>query len=90
MKLHRGINMTSVAGDGLAGLPGLLMTIAFVFIFAGIFVPRESGNWLLLVFLIVEAGSAFLYILNNRRSTKEFELLKKEMHKINELSDRPK
>jgi hypothetical protein len=90
MKLHRGINMTSVAGDGLVGLPGLLMTIAFVFIFAGIFVPPESGNWLLLVFLIVEAGSAFLYILNNRRSNKEFELLKKEMHKMNELSDRPK
>ncbi len=90
MKLHRGINMTSVAGDGLAGLPGLLMTIAFILIFAGIFVPRESGDWFLLVFLVVEAGSAFLYILNNRRSNKEFELLKKEMHKMNEPSDRPK
>jgi|WetSurMetagenome_2_1015567.scaffolds.fasta_scaffold889018_2 hypothetical protein len=88
MKLHGGINMTRVAGDGLVGLPGLLMTIAFIFIFAGIFVPRESGNWLLPVFLIVETGAAILYILNERRSHAISERLKKEMHRINEQSDR--
>lgn len=81
MKMHRGINMTSVAGDGLEGLPGLLFAIAFVLLFAGIFMPR---NWFLPVFLGVEAGAAILYIMCNRHNRKESEQLKRELHRINE------
>ncbi len=83
MTLHPGINTTKVAGSGLEGLPGLLIAIAFVLIFAGIFVPRESGNRFLLVFLSIEAAAAILYILSKRRNARESEQLKKEMHQIN-------
>lgn len=83
MKLHRGINMTSIAGDGLAGLPGLLITIAFVFIFVGIFLPRKN-DWYLILFVAVEIGAAALYIVAARRNRKESERLKRELHRINE------
>ena len=84
MTLHRGINMTSVAGDGLKDIPGLLIAIAFVFIFAGIFVPREWSNWFMALFLAVEAGAAILYVLLDRRERKESERLIREMHRMNE------
>jgi hypothetical protein len=84
MKLHPGINTTSIAGDGLQGLPGLLMTIAFVFIFAGIFVSRESSYWFMAIFLAVETGAGILYILAERTSRKESEQVIRQMHRIND------
>ena len=84
MKLHPGINTTSIAGDGLQGLPGLLMTIAFVFIFAGIFVSRESSYWFMAIFLAVETGAVILYILAERTSRKESEQVIRQMHRIND------
>ncbi len=83
MKLHRGINTSSIAGEGLEGLPGLLITIAFVFMFVYIFLPRKTSDWLLVLFLAVETGAAILYILADRHNRKESERLKKELHKIN-------
>jgi uncharacterized membrane protein len=83
MKLHRGINTTSIAGDGLEGLPGLLIAIAFVFIFAGIFLPRSS-DWLLILFLAVETAAAILYFVFDRRSRRESERLRRALHQINE------
>ena len=84
MKLHPGINTTSIAGDGLQGLPGLLMTIAFVFIFAGIFLSRESSYWFMAIFLAVETGAVILYILAERTSRKESEQVIRQMHRIND------
>jgi len=83
MKLHRGINTSSIAGEGLEGLPGLLITIAFVFMFVYIFLPRKTSDWLLVLFLAVEIGAAILYILADRRNRKESDRLKRELHKIN-------
>jgi len=88
MKLHRGINITSVAGEGLNGLPGLLITVAFVCLFAGIFVPRESGKWFLFVFLAIETGAAILYILIARRNREDSQRLKIELHRINDQPNR--
>ena len=84
MKLHPGINITSIAGNGLEGLPGLLITIAFIFLFAGIFVSRESSYWFMAVFLAVETGAGILYILAERNSRKESEQMIRQMHRINE------
>jgi uncharacterized membrane protein len=84
MKLHRGINISSIAGNGLEGLLGLLIAIAFVFIFTGVFLPRKTGSWLVVLFLCVEIGAAILYILINRRSRRESERLMQQMHQINE------
>jgi hypothetical protein len=65
MRLHRGINTTSVTGEGLDGLPGLLIAIAFPMLFAGIFIPHK---WFLGIFLAVEAGAAILYLLSEYRN----------------------
>ncbi len=84
MGYHRGINMSSVAGSGLNGLPGLLITIAFVFIFAGIFLPRKASDWLVVLFFAVEIGAAVVYVLIERRNRKESERLNRELHTIND------
>ena len=81
--LHRGINTASVAGEGLADLPGLLVMILFVFMFISIFVPRDN-QWFLVVFLVVEAGAATLYLLGQRRDRRDSEQLRKALHEINE------
>ena len=83
MKLHRGINSANITGEGLEGLPGLLIAIAFVFFFLGIFLPRQS-NWPLVLFLFVEVGAATLYLLLARRSRRESERMQKALHEINE------
>ena len=88
MNLHPGINMSRVSGNGLEDLPGLLITIAFIAVFAGMFVPRESGNWFLLIFLSVEAIAAGLYLWKNRHDREESQRLKDQMHRINEQSKR--
>jgi len=81
---HRGINMTRVAGEGLEGLPGVLIMIAFVFIFAGMFVPRDSGGLFLAIFLAVEAVAGILQVMTDRLNRKESERLRKVLHRINE------
>ncbi len=86
MKPHRGINMISIAGEGLNGMPGLLITIAYIFLFTGIFVPRNAG-WFVPVFLAVEGGAAILYVRMQHRDREEVEELKKEMQRINDQSD---
>lgn len=83
MNYHRGINTTSIAGDGLAGLPGLLITIAFVFMFAGMFVPSRSSDWLLVLFVIVEIGAACLYVVIQRHNRKDSVQLMRDLHRIN-------
>jgi hypothetical protein len=84
--LHRGINSSSIAGEGFQGLPGLLMTIAFVFIFLGIFMPRNT-DWFGGLFFIVEIGAAFIYVIAGRRNRKDSEESRKALHQINEPQD---
>jgi uncharacterized membrane protein len=83
MRPHRGINTTSIAGEGFEGLPGLIMAIAFVFFFLGIFLPRYS-NWPLAVFICVEVGAVTLYLLAARRNRADAERARKALHEINE------
>jgi len=83
MTPHRGINTSSIAGEGFEGLPGLIMAIAFVFFFLGIFLPRNS-NWPLAVFIFVEITAVTLYIIGARRSRADSEKAWKALHEINE------
>jgi len=83
MRLHRGINSTSIAGEGFEGLPGLLMMIAFVFIFLGLFWPRNNDAWFGGLFFIVEIGAAAIYLLAGRRDRKNSEQVQKVLHQIN-------
>jgi len=84
VKLHCGFNTSGSTGEGLEGLPGLLVTIAFVSIFLCIFLPPNASNWFLVLFLAVEIGASILYVLIDRRNLKESERLRKELHQINE------
>lgn len=84
MKLHCGFNSSGNAGEGFEGLPGLLVTIAFVFILLSVFLPRNASNWFLVLFLAVEIGAAILYVRIDRRNRNESERLRKELHQINE------
>jgi hypothetical protein len=58
MKTHRGINSTSIVGEGLGGLPGLIIAIAFLFFPLGFLLPRyiqrAYDGWILGIFLTVE------------------------------------
>jgi hypothetical protein len=85
--LHRGINAASIAGEGLEGLPGLLVMIFFVFTFISLFLPRDS-QWFLVLFLIVEAGAGSIYILAGRREKKSSDRSMKALHGINQSQDR--
>ncbi len=84
MNLHRGINTTSIAGEGLNGLPGLMITIAFLFIFACIFLPRKASDWYLVLFFAVEIGAAIIYVVIQRRNRRASERLNRELHRLNE------
>jgi len=92
MKAHSGINTTHITGEGLSGLPGLIITIFFIFLPLGIFLPRqvqdEYKNWILGLFFLVEIGAAALYIRSARRDREAAERLAKTMHEINEPHDR--
>jgi len=92
MKAHTGINTTHVTGEGLSGLPGLIITIFFIFLPLGIFLPRnvqhEYGNWILGAFLLVEIIAGTLYIRSARRDREASEQLERVMHQINEPRDR--
>jgi hypothetical protein len=83
MKPHRGINSASVAGEGLDGLPGLLIAIAFIFMFLSIFLPRDN-QWFLVLFVAVEAGAAALYIRGARRDRRDAARARRALHEINE------
>jgi uncharacterized membrane protein len=87
MRPHRGINTSSIAGEGFEGLPGLIMAIAFVFLFFGIFLPRNS-EWPLAVFIVGEVVAAALYIRAQRRDREDSERSWKALHEINEERDR--
>jgi hypothetical protein len=93
MKRHSGINTTHVTGEGLSGLPGLIITIFFIFLPLAIFLPRsfqyEYKNWILGVFFLVVIIAAALYIRSTRRDQEAAEKITKALHEINEPHDRP-
>ena len=87
MSLHRGINTTSIAGQGLEDLPGLIIAIAFVFIFAGIFMPRNASNWILVLFIVVEGVASAAYIVSQKRERKATQETQQMLHRLNEAED---
>jgi len=87
MKPHRGINTTSIAGDGLEDLPGVLIVIAFVFIFMGIFIPAHASDWLVVIFFLVEGVAAVVFIVSQRHERRATQLLQQQFHRLNENED---
>jgi hypothetical protein len=64
------------------------MTIAFVFIFLGLFWPRNHDGWFGALFFTAEIGASATYLLAARRDRKDSERLKRAMHEINEKGSR--
>jgi hypothetical protein len=92
MRTHSGINTTHVTGEGLSGLPGLVITIFFIFLPFGIFLPRyiqrEYSNWILGVFFLVEFVAVAFYVRSMRHDREASERIEKALHEINEPRDR--
>lgn len=92
MRRHSGINATHVTGEGLSGLPGLIIMIFFLFLPLAIFLPRsvqhEYRNWILGLFFLVVIVAAALYIRAARRNRETSEEVEKTLHEINEPHDR--
>ena len=75
---------SSIAGEGLEGLPGLLIVIAFVFIFVGIFIPPHATDWLVVIFFLVEGLAAVVFLVCQRRERRATNQLAHELHRLNE------
>ena len=43
MRTHRGINLSNVVGEGLSGLPGVLIAAFFAFVMVGAFIALLAG-----------------------------------------------
>lgn len=87
MKPTCGCGSSGTEGEGPQGLPGLLISIAFAYIFVFIFLPESAGDWFLPCFIAVEIGAAILYLVADRRSRAEADRLRRELHQINEKTD---
>lgn len=91
MRTHRGINLSSVAGEGLTGLPGVLITVFFVFfgtcVVLSLFVPdflEGDSGWLVPIFLLAVAGACGAFVLSQRHDSRLTAQLEQELHKLNE------
>jgi hypothetical protein len=93
MKTHRGINMASIAGEGLAGLAGVIVVVFFLS--AGtafllrLFAPRffwSASGWLMPAFLLMGAVACAAYLVGQRRDRQMGARILEELHKLNEAS----
>ncbi len=87
MKPTRGCSSGGTEGEGPQGLPGLLISIAFAFLFVSIFLPGWTINSFLLCFVAVEAGAAVLYLVGDHRSRADPDRLRRELHQTNTKTD---
>jgi hypothetical protein len=87
VKPTRGCGSSGTEGEGPQGLPGLLISVAFAYIFVFIFLPESTQGWFLPLFIVVEIGAAVLYLVAERRSRTDADRLRRELHKINEETD---
>jgi hypothetical protein len=87
VKPTRGCGSSGTEGEGPQGLPGLLISVAFAYIFVFIFLPESAHDWFLPLFIVVEIGAAVLYLVADRRSRTDADRLRRELHKINEKTE---
>ena len=91
MRTHRGINMSSVAGEGLQDLPGLLIAVFFVMAGSYLvriwFVPVGPGGldaWLVVVWLLMAPAACVGFLIGQRRDKQLSARIQEEFHKLNE------
>ena len=91
MRTHRGINMSSVAGEGLQDLPGLLIAVFFVMAGSYLvriwFVPVGPGGvdaWLVVVWILLAPAACVGFLIGQRRDKQLRARIQEELHKLNE------
>jgi len=88
MKPSVGCGSSGTEGEGPQGLVGLLISVAFIYIFVFIFLPESAHAWFVPLFIAVEIGAAVLYLVADRRSRIEADRLRRVFHRINENPNR--
>ncbi len=88
MKPTIGTDSSGTEGEGPQGLLGLLIVLAFVYIFVFIFLPESAHRWFLPLGIAILIGAAVLYVVADRRSRNEADRLRKVLHQINEKTSR--
>ncbi len=89
MKPSSGFNLSSVAGAGLQGLPGVAIAVAFVLIFIAFLLPNEwrdgdTGDMLFVLFLLIEVGACLAFVGAERRDRRLSERIEQELHLLSE------
>lgn len=88
MKPTVGTGSSGTEGEGPQGLLGLLISVAFAYIFLFvIFVPQSAYGWFVPLGIALELGTAVLYLVADRRSRAEADRMMRDLHQINEKDD---
>jgi len=83
-----GTGSSGTEGEGPQGLLGLLISVAFAYIFVFvIFLPTSAYGWFVPLFIAVEIGTAVLYLVADRRSRAQADRMMRDLHQINEKTD---
>jgi len=95
MRPHRGVNSSTVAGEGLEGLPGVLIAAFFVVsglcLLLALFFPdylQAVGDWAVPICMLVIVGACVVYVLSQMRDRALTAQLGQELHTLNEAGDR--
>ncbi len=87
MKPTVGTGSSGTEGEGPQGLIGLLICVAFAYIFVFVFLPESAHGWFVPLFIAVEIVAAVLYLVAERRSRAEANRMLRDLHQINEKTD---
>ena len=87
MKPTVGTGSSGTEGEGPQGLLGLLISVAFAYIFLFMFLPQSAYGWFVPLLIALEIGTAILYIVADRRSRAEADRMLRDLHQINEKTN---
>jgi hypothetical protein len=89
MATHRGLNLSSVAQEGLEGLPGVLIAVFFVccgtLLLFDLFAPaftKAYSNWLVTIYVLVSVVACITYVLSQRRERRLSTELEEQFHEL--------
>lgn len=89
MATHRGLNLSSIAQEGLEGLPGVLIAVFFVFggmmLFLDLFVPdlsKDASTFFVIIYLLVSVIAGIAYVLDQRHDRRLAAQLEEQLHEL--------
>jgi hypothetical protein len=95
MATHRGLNLSSIAHEGLEGLPGVFIAVFFVFggvlLLLDLFVPDLSrgaaGTWFAVAYILASIGAGIAYVVSQRRDRRLTAQLEEQFHELSRPAD---